>query len=647
MIDRMVEKNSRKLNLLMVVASVMVLAGGIQKVWAAANVTGIDFKNTDAQSVLKITADGPVTFEKQENAQDKQVILEIKGAKLSTVARRKIDTSSFNSKVSLISPYEVQGQPDTARVVLQLKDNAAVEVTQDGNVISVVVPNGAATVVAEAPPSSAPAVAAAPPGVDAVDVLSPAVAAPSASAANSSDFDQLSKALEARETRNFSGKPVTLQVRDADVNDVLRMISEASGFNIVVGDDVKGKITLSMVDVPWDQALDVVLRTLKLGAERNNNLLRVVTLQSLTDEKQQEFKAKRAAMAIAPTITRMFGISYADPKDLMDTLKSFSSQGAGSVLVGGGSAVAAGEAGDNLFKVQLDKRTNQLIVQDTPEHMEKVSKLIQLLDTQTPQVLIESKIIEASEQFAKAIGGSIGMGGSMGMLGGSSPVVASFSGGNPLDSLIGSPGVFANGGAVATAGGATGGSTFGLSPTFNFIPGLTRLNAILSLAENDSTVKVITSPKIVVLNKENANVTQSTPVASIISTVSNGTVTRSLDIKNATVSLNVTPTVTNDGGVQLELNIQRGIPFSLDPQNTAVADRTIKTKVLVDSGSTLVIGGVYSLQTDHSSSGFPILRKIPILGVLFGSDSESTHRTELFFFITPKILNLKESGLGT
>jgi type IV pilus assembly protein PilQ len=612
---------------------------------AASTVTSIDFKGTPSGGELAIKANGAVTFEKQDNPQDKQIIIDLKGAKLSKAANRKVDTSSFPGQVKLISPYQLEGQEDAVRVVVQLRDNVKAEASQDGNVIRVKIGSASSDDQAAAeqpsPPAAVSPIAASAPQEPAAPVPDADSASTETAAAGAGNQDKLTRVLEARETGRFSGKPITLQVRDADINDVLRLISDASGFNIVVGDDVKGRITLALDNVPWDQALDVVLKTMKLGAERNNNLLRVVTLTALTAERQQELAAKKAALANAPMVTKIFPVSYADPAELAKTLNSFSSGSTGaSQGLALPSATAAGLTSSSVALIQIDKRTNSLIVQDTVEHVEKIRKLVQLLDTETPQVMIEAKVIEASETFTKSIGGSLGFGNSTG----STQFLSAFNNANPTDALIGTPGVFANGAAVNT--GVAGQSNFGVSPTLSFIPGIQRLNAVLNLAETEATIKVVSSPRTVVLNKQTATVLQSTPVGIPTTTISNGTVITTLNVVQANISLNVTPTVTNDGSVQMDLNLDRGVPVNLQNQAQGVANRSLVTKVLVESGTTLVIGGVYTMNTDHASSGFPFLRKIPILGFLFGNESDNTTRSELFFFITPRILNPKEAGLN-
>lgn len=623
--------------------------------WAASKVTAIDFKGTTDPSEITIQSDGPVTFQKLENTQDNQVILELQGAQISKANSRNIDTSSFNSKVSLISPYQVVGQPDTVRVVVQLRGPGSADAIQEGNLIRIKVSNSASSVSSSDSPIAASLGAA--PAPNSTENILPSVPAipntpttdpvpvtpsvnnpqePNTITLQNGQKTHLDEFLDGKKVQKFTGKPVTMQVRDAEVSDILRLIGEASGFNVVVGDDVRGKLSLSLVDVPWDQALDVILHTLHLGAERSNNILRVVTLQNLTTEKQDEYRAKKAAEDNAPRLTRVFPISYANLTDLQGVLTKFASSNSTS----GGLAALPGTTP----LVEVDRRTNSIIVRDTGDNIDKMKKLIELLDTQTPQVLIEAKVIEATESFSKSISGSLGIGSQ-----GSTSFVSSFAGGNPIDPLVGSPGVFANGTAVGTASNPTGApnGTFGVNPSLSFLPGQIRLNALLSWGESESQVKVVSSPRTVVLNKETANIVEGTPVlVPGTTTVAGVGSVPTTTVQQANLSLNVTPTVTNDGSVLMNLTVAKDVPQSLGNGNQGIANRNMTTLVLVESGSTLVIGGIYTMRSQHTGSGFPYLRKIPLIGALFGNESDDTDRTELFFFITPRILNQKEAGLN-
>lgn len=609
----------------------------------AARVTAIDFKGLGENSRLEIETDRPVSYEKQDQTTDKQVVIEIKDAILAVPSLmtpkgpRPIDTSSFRSHFLLISPYGISGENPRVRIVIQLRSPAASEIKQEGNMLTLTIPNPLAgakkadqepvaalestaplTVSSSATDTPPPPVEPAQPTDTGIDNATSDVAL------HSSPQKEIDTFLSASSNKRFIGKPITLQVRDADILDVLQLIGDASGFNVIVGEDVRGKVTLSLIDAPWDQALDLILTTRQLGAERNNNVLRITTLANLTAEKQAEIAAKRAAEASAPRITRVFPISYARLTDLQNVFQRFAS--------------STGDQAQTV--VQVDERTNSIIVRDTAGNIERMRKLMEILDTQTPQVMIEAKIVEASEGGSSTIGGSL----AFGKGGNGSQYFASFNGGTlPIDSnndpIAG--GLLGTGAGV----GSQGSGIFGLSPVISFLPGISRINALLSILENDNKVKIVSSPRTVVLNKESSSITSGTPVLVSTSTfnASTGAQIPITTIQSANIGLTVRPTVTNDGGVFMELTIQRDIPFGT---NLGIANRTMTTRVLVESGHTLVIGGVYSSESTEDSSGVPILRDLPIVGVLFGSKNKKSSRTELFFFITPRILNEREAGLS-
>ena len=441
--------------------------------------------------------------------------------------------------------------------------------------------------------------------------------------------------LTNREHRTFIGKPITIQVRDMDVVDVFRIVAEASGFNIVIGDEVQGKLTLSLLDVPWDQALSVILQQMGLAAERSNNILRIMTLESLRAEKVLEYQAKLASQVAAPRITRFFPISYADLTELSGLLGRFQNAAITTIDTGtaaGGAAAAAVQATQqragaaNQPIILSDRRTNSLIIRDTVESMDRIQKLIELLDTQTPQIQIEGKVIEATETFAKNINGTFAFG-----VNGPNPLFGSFAGGGASQALL-----------STLADTSTNGASFSIA----FLPNIRSVNARLNLEETEDRVKVLSSPKLVVLNKQAATITQTQPVAFQTTTIVGGVVTTNFTVLTATLSLNVTPSVTNDGSVLMQLTLTRDVPQSAGPI-TAVAARNINTQVVVDSGTTLVLGGIYTTQSSVGERGLPFLRKIPLLGSLFGGDSQSTSRSELFFFVTPQIINPKRAGLTT
>jgi type IV pilus assembly protein PilQ len=588
---------------------------------SAAKVTAINFKGLSDPSEIEILADKPVTIEKTINRKDKQLILNISGATLDAGIKRSIDTSSFDSQVALISPYQTGGDNPSVRIVVQLRSNASVDMTSQANGAHISIPRRALASANSAEEDSSSADNGAETNSSS-DSSSKTIA--DKKGEEVSDMDLL---LKAEKTQKFTGKPITLQVRDVEVQDVFGLIAETSGFNIILSDNVKGKLSLSLVDVPWDQALTIVLQTLHLGADRRGNVLRIDTLTALTQEKQLELAAKTAQEAVTPKITRIFPISYATLGGLKTTIIDLAT--AEQASRGGASAQAP-------LIVETDDRTNSLIVRGLPEYVDRAGKLIEILDTQTPQVLIEGKVIEATENFSRAIGGNLGFVESESGNG----YGGSFNGGNPYGTLFGTGGTIGSTGVNLAANSAAGGASFG----YTKLIGGNRINATLTLSETEGKVKVVSSPRAVVLNNKSVSLVQTFPV-SITQTVTTATATTTNQTQiSGQLSLNVTPTVTSDGSVLMQLTLQRDV-VNPDSSKPTVANRSINTNVLVESGTTLVMGGFYNNEQTDTEQGIPFLRKIPIIGWLFGNKSHVEGRSELMFFITPQIINPKKAGL--
>ncbi|MEN9723713.1 MAG: fimbrial assembly protein [Pseudomonadota bacterium] len=610
------EKKRRKPFWLSSVCRLSSLAFGFLPAWVALSadayattITGVDYSTNPLGGEVWIRADGEVAYESEELSADRQIVIKLKGAELSPDARKKIDTSTQEGPVLEITPYQVEGGAGDSRVVIQLRQRVSSQISREGNAIRVSIP---------------------------VDLMAEDSSA-TEKEQKSEGEKNLDVFMKTMENKKFSGKPVTIQVRDADLSDVLRLIAEASGFNILVGDGVGGKITLSLAEVPWDQALDVILSSKRLGAERRNNILRIATLTNLTAEKEEALRAKQAAEKAAPRITRVFPISYAEAGQLQGLLQNFSNYLAGlggggvpGAAIGGGAGGTAAVTG--AATIQIDQRTNSLIIQDTASGLESLAKLIKLLDTETPQVMIEAKVVEATEDFSKELGGSLGF---SRLNADSRGIFGSFVGAATTTGLTGAP-----------SSGNTPSSQLGYAPSAAFLPNWNRLNMLLRVGETNSKSKVVASPKTVVMNKKTATIVQSTPVAIPVTTLSAGVPVNSIQVVQANLSLNVTPTVTNTGSVLLNLNISRD-SVQTSGNQALVAPRNMTTEVLVDSGSTLVIGGVYTIDRTWSDFGFPFLKDIPLLGVLFGAKSSTVKKSELLIFISPRIINEKAAGVGS
>jgi len=627
---------------------------------SAATINSIDFQvGENGVSEVIITSDEPVTYTSQENSADKQFVLLVPNANLGPSASRELDTSSFNSPVSLVTPYADNEVPGQSKIVVQLKDGVTPNVAQNGNRLSIQfggapVPAAQASASGESEfnddqftDSTEPESVETPLSENTMSAQSDFQSTPQATPPPVSTGVSVQTFSQSNSSGRFVGSPISLKVRDADVRDVLRLIGESSGFNMVIGDGVEGKVTLSLENVPWDQALSVVLDTMKLGAERNESILRVMTLEDLTREKVAKVRARAAAQQVAPRVTRVFPISYSDLEELKTIIEKFGNAqfsktdglqaGAATgqaLLQAGYGTGSSNDIKTNSAQVEIDKRTNSIIVQDITENLERIAKLIQILDVQTPQVLVEAKIVEASEEFRNRLSGSLGFQVQKGQADG----VMGFNGSDlSLDSS-------------SLLGSVTSPSVNGVAANTNvdlgfFISGVKRLNAFLQMTESETLSKVVSSPKTVVLNKQEAEILSTSPTIQTRTVIESGVPIQTPVVTEANTSLKVQPTVTNDDGVLMSLTIQRDVPVQFSDQ-AAVGRRTMKTRVLVESGNTLVIGGLYDMQKNISEGGVPFLRDIPLLGAFFGGKQKSDRRSELFIFITPKVLGVSKLGVA-
>ena len=557
----------------------------------ASEIKSIDFKSQDAETLVEISGESLIGYTKEEKKSPPQLVLTFENATLAEQAKQKFDASALGGGVLQISSYAISG--GKARVVVDFTKAPSYSLEDSDQKITLHI-------------AGAP-------------VESPKLQAKIA------DNDTLATIVSAEATQKFTGSPITLKLKDADVHEVLRLISETSGFNIIIHPSVNGKLTLSLDHVPWDQALDVVLTTLKLGAERNESVLRVMPKDLLNKEKQDDLDQKKLAAVAAPRVTRVFPISYSDMSQLSTLLQTFANSQNNTP---GSSGIPA--------TILVDQNTQSLIVRDTAENVERMRKMIQLLDVQTPQVLIEAKTVEAAEDYARDLEGQMNIGGS----GDGNKYGIGINSQTQSGGLAGSA---ASGGSSGGGGGAT--RSNGIQLTLGSAIGI---SANLTYAERTARAKVVSSPKTVVLSGKSSSINQVTAYSFTITNAgSSGVAATSQTVSaSANTKLDVTPRVTNDGSVFMKLNLSRDV-LNLTNANAPIAEpRTINTEVIVESGNTLVIGGILNIDENLSEEGFPILRKIPIIGWLFGSEVSSRSKRELMFFITPRILNQKKTALG-
>ena len=428
--------------------------------------------------------------------------------------------------------------------------------------------------------------------------------------------------------RRYSGRRIDLDFKDADIHNILRLLSEVGGVNVVTADNVGGTVTIRMRDVPWDQALDVVLQAKSLGMVRQGNLLRVAPLAQLEQEREAAIARKKQQQQLAPLETRLVPVSYATANDLQPRVRE--------LLTERGS-------------VSTDTRTNMLIVRDIVGQLDDVEDLVRSLDTQTPQVLIESRIVEASSSYSRDIG--IQWGGAavmssatgnptglrfpsdIGVAGGVPVDNAPTQGLSPFNGTVNNPNFAVN--LPAVTGNGAGGA---LGLTMGSLSGAVNLNVRLSAAEAAGSVRIISSPRVLTLDNNEASISQGTLIP--FSQVSAQGVNTAF--QEAKLELNVTPHVTSDGAVAMDVKITRNEPdfgrtgAQGDP---TILEREAQTQLLVDDGDTVVIGGIYTRNTGRNVDQVPFLGDIPVLGVFFKRRRFREDRNELLIFLTPRIVN--------
>jgi len=589
-------------------------------------VVGIDLEDLPDASNVVISTAGDPTYQVTKKASG--VALVFKAAVAEKGLLRRIDAKKFDIPVKAITPSKSK-KGVTVAVAFAAGSPYTVE-KRDGSVV-VSFPKGTADgkadLVARAAPGNAPPASKAAEETGLVD----AKAEPAQGSqtwgflTGSSDVD-----------RKYHGQRISMDFKDADLTNVFRIIAEVSNLNIITADDVKGKVSLRLVNVPWDQALDIVLRSKALGATQEGNVLRIAPLTSLRKEEQDRFDAlkqveqsrqealSRAAEAKATqeAVFDTIPVSYSKASELLAKIKPLASK---------------------FGKLDSDDRTNVLIIRDLPKNIAEVRALVATLDTATPQVLIEARIVEVDTTFSRDLGvqwgGSYagGRGNSRyGLVGAQDSTGAALPGGAvtsaatiPFSATAPVPSYAVN--LPASVGlGSGGGITFGI------LKDNLRLDLSLSAAEAAGKGKIISSPKIVTTDNKEALIEQGTQIP--YATVSaSGTNVQFID---ATLSLKVTPHITPDGRVSMKLEAKNDSQGDVAPGSTtpSINKKKATTEVLIRDGETTVIGGILQITRTESQAGLPWLSKIPVLGHLFRRDQNTSQNRELLIFITPKIL---------
>ena len=446
------------------------------------------------------------------------------------------------------------------------------------------------------------------------------------------------------EERVYSGEALSMEFQDVEIRSVLDILAQFTDMNIVASDSVAGNITLRLINVPWDQALDIILKSKNLGKRENGRVILVAPATELAEQEARELEAQQAVESYAPLRTEYIRLSYAKAADVLTLI----SQGSGS---SGGSSASNSNSSDNNTllsnrgTVTVDERTNTLIIKDVADSIENIHKLISKIDIPVRQVMIEARIVSATDSFSKEIGvrwGILSNGAANNrslLVGGSNQTLAdlkdfdietttvngqtvsypSYDISRP-DNLNVDLGVANPAGSIA----------FGLLSMSDVM-----LDLELSALQADNRGEVISTPKILTADKQTAKVSSGTQIPYQEASASGATTT---SFKEAALSLEATPNITPDGKIGLQLVITNGTPTIINNQ-VAIAEDSISTNVIVEDGQTIVLGGVFKNRTTNEVSKVPFLGDLPYVGRAFRKDVRNNSKEELLIFVTPKLIN--------
>ncbi|KQU84580.1 secretin [Variovorax sp. Root318D1] len=435
----------------------------------------------------------------------------------------------------------------------------------------------------------------------------------------------------------YNGEKLSLNFQNIEIRSLLQVIADFTNFNIVTSDSVTGSLTLRLKDVPWDQALDIIMQAKNLGMRKNGSVLWIAPKDEINAKEKLDFEAKAAIENLEPVRTQSFQLNYTKAIAIAQGLTGTGASGGGG---GGGSATRILSPRGSVI---AEARTNQLFVSDIPSRLAQVADLIQKLDIPVRQVLIEARIVEASDTFGKSLGVRLGGGiagerfasssgnrafANLGMM----PTVSSGTSGNTATTT------WTNSNFINLPSGDAGGTgnspgTFAIS-LFN--SSFSRmLNLEISALEADGKGKLVSSPRVITADQTKALIEQGEEIPYQQATSSGAT---SISFRKAVLKLEVTPQITPEGNIILTLDVSkdaRGVNTSAGP---AINTKHVQTEVLVENGGTVVIGGIFELTETNDESRVPVLGEVPYLGALFRKRERVANKTEMLVFITPKMI---------
>ncbi|MEY4748163.1 MAG: putative Fimbrial assembly protein pilQ precursor, secretin family [Pseudomonadota bacterium] len=445
----------------------------------------------------------------------------------------------------------------------------------------------------------------------------------------------------------YSGEKLSLNFQNIEVRALLQVVADFTNFNIVTSDTVSGSVTLRLKDVPWDQALDIILQAKGLGVRKSGNVLWIAPKDELAAKEKQELEARKQVTDLEPLRTQGFQLNYTKADDVATRLVG--QQAAGGTSGGGGGAGNATRMLSQRGSVIPEPRTNQLFVTDIPSKLEEISQLITKIDVAVRQVMIEARIVEADESFGRSLGVKLGA--------------------NDTRAPSQAPGIGVSGSQRVVVGGSyasigdvtlqtTGGSTF-VDTQFVNLPsnvssgnfagasaasfalslfGATSnrfLNLELSALEAEGKGKLVSSPRVITADQIKALIEQGTELPYQTATSSGAT---AIAFRKANLKLEVTPQITPEGNIILDVDVNKDSVGQPTAAGFAINTKHVKTQVLVENGGTVVIGGIFETSESEQVNKVPVLGDIPYLGALFRNKTRTASKTELLVFLTPKVI---------
>ena len=441
----------------------------------------------------------------------------------------------------------------------------------------------------------------------------------------------------------YRGEKLSLNFQNIDVRSLLQVIADFTNFNIVTSDTVHGNLTLRLKDVPWDQALDIILQAKSLGMKRSGNVLQIAPKEELAAKEKAELEAQAAIRDLEPMRTQSFQLNYSKAADIATQLTSSGGSG-------GGGAGATGARGllSARGSVIAEPRTNQIFVSDIPSRLIQVEEMIAKLDVAVRQVLIEARIVEATDTFGKSLGVKLGGGDLRGIRGGDAGY--SVGGGNRIalggnyNAIGATTGAFESSALTSLTSqmvNLPASGLGGVSPTSFAISLFSSaanrfLNLEISALEADGKGRVVSSPRVVTADQTKALIEQGTEFPYQQATSSGAT---SIAFRKAVLKLEVTPQITPEGNIILDLDVNKDSPGTPVEGGMSINTKRVRTQVLVENGGTVVIGGIFELNERESENKVPLLGDIPVVGNLFKNRVKQAEKQEMLVFITPKMIS--------